>query len=267
MKFLVRILGLVVAFMLLAFSTKAVYAQTITPDITGGITVTQQGKYPFVAYISGDGYSATGVLINNETILTCAHCLNGIEASRIAINLGGVDRSKLESGERFIGGIESIPHPLYKKSVFHFENEVRLITIFPITETVNIKPIQIYTQSLAVSNPFTVTLTLIGWGKTESGRSNVLREVTDAFKCSVIGNSQLNCRGQNPKSGICNGDSGGPVIMDINGIQMLVALAVAADQCDDPQRLTVIVDTSKYLDWMNPLLNRPKIYLPSIYMN
>jgi secreted trypsin-like serine protease len=207
-------------------------------DIIGGGPASP-GEYPFMAAILNKGISGSdfdrqfcgGSLIDDEWVLTAAHCTEGIGASQLAVAVG---RTVLSSGvgERR-DATAVVRHPQYNQPVA-LANDAALLKVFP--PITGIAPIRL--TALADADRFEVPpqwLTVIGWGTTSTRKpaySDVLREVdvpaVDDPTCrSAYGTSlhalTMVCAGA-PNIDSCYGDSGGPLFATEAGSRIQVGI-------------------------------------------
>lgn len=194
------------------------------PDILGGREA-QPGAYPWqVALIDPlqpntyAGQFCGGSLIDEEWVLTAAHCVEGKESSLIDVLVGAHRLS--DSGVR-IPGAQVIPHPGYDPT--QLDHDLALIRLStPVTYT----PISLYQAISGTSELDHLRATVIGWGAKEfSGWNAVypdaLREVSlplvDPTRCQqvaeVVTDSMLCAGYETLTMGACYGDSGGPLMV------------------------------------------------------
>jgi len=194
------------------------------PDILGGREA-QPGAYPWqVALIDPlqpntyAGQFCGGSLIDEEWVLTAAHCVEGKESSLIDLLVGAHRLS--DSGVR-IPGAQVIPHPGYDPT--QLDHDLALIRLStPVTST----PISLYQTISGTSELDYLRATVIGWGAKEfSGWNAVypdaLREVSlplvDPTRCQQVAEGitdSMLCAGYETLTmGACYGDSGGPLMV------------------------------------------------------
>lgn len=240
------------------------------PDILGGREA-QPGAYPWqVALIDPlqpntyAGQFCGGSLIDEEWVLTAAHCVEGKEPSLIDVLVGAHRLS--DSGTR-IPGAQVIPHPGYDPT--QLDHDLALIRLStPVTYT----PISLY-QTISGTSEFDhLRATVIGWGAKEiSGWSAVypdaLREVSlplvDPTRCQqsteVITDAMLCAGYETLTMGACYGDSGGPLmVQQPNGSWTQIGIVSWGPfGCIASGMYDVFTRVSSYWEWITACTTDP----------
>src|SRR3712207_769597 len=103
-----------IALLLACAAALAADAQDYEAQVVGG-TAVPDGKYPFVASVQGrmDGfrYLCGGSLIDQDSVLTAAHCAKGVRASTMKVTVGRTVLSSDQGQERRVSRI--FVHPRY----------------------------------------------------------------------------------------------------------------------------------------------------------
>lgn len=180
------------------------------------------GEWPWQAQINyGSSHWCGGSLINENWVLTAAHCVDGVRQSSLTVRLGLHKRSAPGAQVQARGVSDIRIHPSW--SPFTIENDVALIQLdSPVTLNKWVQPIAIEPNVPPVGTKAFVT----GWGWTTGGgtASDVLMEATlpveSTATCNAAGTLPLNveasmvCAGfVGGEQGGCHGDSGGPLVV------------------------------------------------------
>jgi secreted trypsin-like serine protease len=170
----------------------------------------------------------TGTLVRPNKVLTAAHCVvGGASAQDTAVMFG---RDRLEP----LGLVQAqsiVAHPGYKAGG-DFPNDAAVITL--VGNIANVKPMPM----LRVPVPARPALvTHIGFGNSFANtRDDATGFGTKRFtmKPLVALDPTKLITGQ----GLCYGDSGGPAIMRVNGVETVVGIhSYITSSCNDPQNL------------------------------
>lgn len=252
----------------------AVHANTggdtrITPRIIGG-TDADPEAYPWmtqVISVDANGFDDAfcgGILINNEWVLTAAHCVAG-ETSYVVIDRS--DRS-IENQGLQVAVSERIVHPDYDP--FTSANDLalmRLLEKVPANVVSAFPLLATPTDFDQNAQPGTL-LTALGWGLIDNNGNQadklqeVLLPVYSANDCAAIyqeleGDTSRFCAGyREGGKDTCLGDSGGPLFYQDNGIPMIAGVvSIGPDQCASPDLPGVYMKVDQYLDWIEAELD------------
>ncbi|XP_035278749.1 trypsin-like [Anguilla anguilla] len=184
--------------------------------IIGG-TDCQPNSQPWVASLNYGYHFCGAVLINEQWVLSVAHCWYNPYAMQIM--LGEHDLRVFEGTEQLMKTDNIIWHPSYDYQTL--DHDIMLIKLFhPVTITNAVRPVSLPSGCPTGGMPCTVA----GWGTTSVYPMNLpLRlqcldvPIVDAAKCenSYPGmiTSNMVCAGyMDGGSGVCNGDSGSPLV-------------------------------------------------------
>ncbi len=201
------------------------------PRIVGGDPV-PDGKYKFVTALldatrQGSDYERQfcgGTLIDQDSVLTAAHCLEGTLAQQVQVVVGKTVLTSDQGQRRNVVAIER--HPEYTTSEVSFRYDAAVLELgSPVT---GIAPVELPGQARNSFEEPGTRLTVAGWGNTEkqspSGNQpdsfpNRMQEavvpvVSDGSAKNVYDSSYARAlmvaAGREGKDS-CQGDSGGPL--------------------------------------------------------
>lgn len=232
---------------------------SISSRIFGGRSVPSASKFPWMAAIVdniGNQVFCTGSLINNRYILTAAHCLLNRDESMIHVVLGESDITSPASTSLYrVSRLFS--HPSFT-GLSSMQNDLALIELDRLVVlSEKIKPI-----CLPKAGPrYFGSLAIAGWGLLSPNgvQPRILQEAR------VIQRSQSYCSNiyagkysytdhicaNGPSSGVCNGDSGGPLMYSSSGKYFQVGIvSYGSSNCADSRFPAVFTRTSGYLEWI-----------------
>ncbi|KAM7347511.1 chymotrypsin-1 [Cochliomyia hominivorax] len=201
--------------LLIVASTEAIP----TSRILGGIDVSA-GQYPWVASVRVDGaHECVGSIINEEFILTAAHCVSllgttSIDIQRVTVRIGSVNQ--------FAGGqivkIKSIViHPSYG-NFLHDISLLRLEQNLRFSDKIN--KISIANEDDDIEEGTLVSVA--GWGLQRNGSSpyklqHTTMSVLSGPECELqvgYGYDSVICLNHETNEGLCRGDDGAGVVKD-----------------------------------------------------
>jgi len=230
--------------------------------IVGGTEVTPHSvPWQVGLLIDGSGFCG-GTIINANTILTAAHCLDG--AVTISVTAGDHDRNVVEGSEQTIRSSKLIIHPRWNRNTL--DGDLGIIQLSsPLTLNVNVSAIPSLAENSTSPDPYVnIDLTITGWGKTADGAlqpiSPVLRTVTvpgisTADCAKTYGNIITNdivCVSTVGGKGSCNGDSGGPMTETVNGRPVQVGIVSFGSSAGCTAGLPAgFTRVSSYRQWIN----------------
>ncbi|GAA2331918.1 serine protease [Saccharopolyspora halophila] len=215
-------------------------ADEVDPMIVGGHDATQ--TYSFMVSLQQQGsHLCGGALINPDTVVTAAHCVEG----------GGDFTVRVGSNDNTSGGEQAAVSSTRS-------HDTADLAVLKLDRQLSAAPIDIAADSGATGTPTRI----IGWGQTcpESGCGEVptnLQEldtqVVDDADCQGIdGAGEICTDNPNGDSGACYGDSGGPQIKGSEGNWELIG-ATSRTGNGDPTCATgpsIYTDVTAYTDWI-----------------
>ncbi|MFC6592800.1 serine protease [Deinococcus lacus] len=220
-------------------------------------TISARGARPYQAYLSiatSDGnFMCGGSIINNQWILTAAHCVDGASASGVKVRVGA---NKLSSTQgKVINASALYVHPKYVGTSHAYDIALiklsNTITFDSYTKAIKL-PSNTVESVLDVAGKYAV---VSGWGKTENGTtSDDLREVSlpitpNPTKCGgSYAPANTICGEYYQDKDSCGGDSGGPLAQSYNGdFYVLGIVSYGPTAC---RGNGVYTRVNAYLDWI-----------------
>ncbi|XP_033731958.1 brain-specific serine protease 4-like isoform X2 [Pecten maximus] len=229
------------------------------PAIVGG-TDAAEDAWPWqVKLLYGESFWCGGTLLNDETVLTAAHCIHNKKKKYFRVVVGDYNRrndEKKTRGEKKIRVKKIRKHPDYARGVLHDLAIMKLKKKVKFNQY--IQPIPgLANDTMDLMNS---TCYVTGWGEDGGpwGSAIILQEL----QTYVVTNEQCQagivkgpavtddmiCTDSEPK-GACYGDSGGPLQCLVDGT-WVHAGAVSWGNADCNVGPTVYAKTSYHRDWI-----------------
>lgn len=273
----IRVLSL-----LLVFFTQAVLAADkdvissesadISAKILGG-TQASPGAWPWIAALLyanvPNMYQAqfcSGVLVDARWVLTAAHCVDGLTNSNIHVAVGVFDLASFSGGRIALKSIRV--HPGYNRTTL--QNDIALLEL---ASPSSITPVALYSgQSTEVVDPSLLgrVLTVIGWGLADNTSSWYYPTKLRQVSLPVVADSSCNaafafpllpsqfCAGYYEGKDTCYGDSGGPMVTQIDGAWVDAGIVSYGTSCQQYYGwYGVYTRTSEFIDFI-------KQYVPKV---
>uniref|UniRef100_T1J1Z4 Peptidase S1 domain-containing protein n=1 Tax=Strigamia maritima TaxID=126957 RepID=T1J1Z4_STRMM len=230
---------------------------TDTFRIVGG-TATSPHAYPQMALLIYDkSQQCGGTILNEEYILTAAHCVAGNnDPSKYDVTVGAYDLNDVEANRKTVSVKKVIEHTGFNTRTF--QNDIALLQLSnPLVFNSDVKATCIPLNKKTYADDDGVA---VGWGRTaETGSSSrVLREVTVPILSNIA--CQRNyaslytiydtmiCAGyQSGGKDTCAGDSGGPLFAEKDQ----VGVTSFGLGCARREKPGVYTRVTSYIDWIN----------------
>ena len=232
--------------------------------IVGGAE-TEENAYPWITAITRkDGrIFCGGVLINDQWVLTAAHCFESFTADTISLMLGAHDVLNPKSSVMIVDAAQVIVHEGY--NITTTDNDIALVQL----ATRVLKPYP--TNISPICLPFGLTsddykhriATVIGWG-VEDFSSDTASDVLQEVDVDVYTSEQCNSHFSNVTGRItsnmfcgyregkdaCRGDSGGPFVLNKDGLNYEIGIVSWGIDCAKPGNPGVYTKLINYLSWI-----------------
>lgn len=197
--------------------------------ILGG-DVVEPGAWPEIVALTYGLRICTGTLVSERVVLTAAHCILSAGSTPITVRFGD---DVTVPGGRAVAVERAVPHPDYfpnfKVRRWDVWDYGYLLLAEPVTDIAPARPLRVqdeWDEAMTIGG----TVTLVGYGLTETGLTHIKREVdVPIVEFSPTG-LEFTAGGDGMDS--CPGDSGGPAFVTLASGE--VRLAGVTSRGSDP---------------------------------
>jgi secreted trypsin-like serine protease len=218
-----------------------------TSKILGGVQAAP-GAWPWIAALlyakDPNVYSAqfcSGVLIDKSWVLTAAHCVQGMSAQGIQVAVGAWDLTAFTGSRTPVKSIRI--HPQFSSTSLY--NDIALVEL---SVPSAIQPIALFSGESVDNTPPTLLgklVTVLGWGVADSATSWYYPEILRQVSLPVVADSTCNdiyinpvlpsqfCAGYWEGKDACEGDSGGPAVVQVDGHWVHAGIVSAGVSCQE----------------------------------
>ena len=218
-----------------------------TSKILGGVQAAP-GAWPWIAALlyanDSNVYSAqfcSGVLIDKSWVLTAAHCVQGMSAQGIQVAVGAWDLTAFTGSRAPVKSIRI--HPQFSSTSLY--NDIALVEL---SVPSSIQPIALFSGESVDNTPPSLLgklVTVLGWGVADSTTSWYYPEILRQVSLPVVADSSCNdiyinpvlpsqfCAGYWEGKDACEGDSGGPAVVQVDGHWVHAGIVSAGVSCQE----------------------------------
>ena len=206
-----------------------------------------------------------GTIISKNYVLTAAHCINTNIPSNIKLTAGMHQQSsRTENNTRQVRQATSIHiHPQFND--VSMINDIALLRVNPPFDYTT------YVQPACLSNidpQVNDKVVIIGWGSEslQSSSVDILKQaytqvVGDCWRywSAFVSQRQMCIANTDTGDSACKGDSGGPILEEINGQYIVSGIASFTHACKTKGYDTtpnVYTRVSAYQSWMKNIINK-----------
>ncbi|CAI9722758.1 atrial natriuretic peptide-converting enzyme-like isoform X3 [Octopus vulgaris] len=250
---------------------KPFYSKLVNED-------TAYGMYPWqvaVEHITGaysDFYYSTeyfcgGTILHNDWIISAAHCFVGKKKESLIIKVGDHNKKIWDTYEQTFKVAELIIHAKYDDNSYDYD--IALIKIEPNRKGNGIV-FNDYVQPACLPDKNTTYFEserchISGWGNTGKAYPSILKAATvpliEAHLCKAMYKNSITprmiCAGY-VEGGLnsCQGDDGGPLVCNIDGVYTLTGVTSWGNGCGHPRNPGVYTNVLELQPWIEYIMKK-----------
>ncbi|XP_039306345.1 uncharacterized protein LOC105193902 [Solenopsis invicta] len=227
--------------------------------IVGGRPTTPY-KYPWIARLVYDGRFHCGAsLLNNDYVITAAHCVRNLKRSKIRVVLGDHDQQVTTDGIAIMRAVSLvIRHRNFDMNSYNHD-----VALLKLRKSVKfsrkVRPICLPQPG---TDPAGKEGTVVGWGRTSEGGMLPAKvqevqvpiySLTQCRKMKYRANritENMICAGRGSQDS-CQGDSGGPLLVQEADKLEIAGIVSWGVGCGRPGYPGVYTRVTRYLNWIN----------------
>nr|XP_046247187.1 granzyme B-like [Scatophagus argus] len=245
---------------LLLFQVLTCLGQNVLGDeiINGQIAAENSMQYMVSLQNSRGHHGCGGFLVNEDFVLTAAHCDEPTPVSTVVFGTHNLKRVTNKNRRKIV---KRYTHPQYQ-NVEHGKDIMLLKLSQKVQLGNSVQTIPLPKTEMNI--PENENCRVAGWGLTRTGGTavdelrvvdvSIIQQQVCARVWGGLPDNVICAGGYKTNKGFCQGDSGGPLVW--KGVAVGVVSFNNQSNCDYPDVPNVYTDISKYLPWIKSILKR-----------